>query len=1086
MRNIRVIIIFIMLALVLIACQEEEPTPTAVPEAATAVPEAATAVPAEKPVAEPAAAGPEDIVGIVWQWESFQDTADKNNIEVDDPTSYTVTLLPEGQASIKADCNQVNMGYSLEGNSITFVGPGISTRAFCMSPEEKLVFNLFADAGNMIFNNGGAVEVPEPMVESTADITNIVWQWEAFQDTAGQNDITVDDPKSYTVTLLDDGTASIKADCNQVTRDYTLEGSSITFSGLGISTLAMCPPDSLDQQFLGFLDNVVTWVMTTESQLVFNLFADAGNMIFSNGGEPGATPEASIEDIQNIVWHWSALVETEPAAQSIVPNAENYTIVFLPDGSAPIKADCNQVGGSYSADGSSLTIVLGPTTTAFCGEESLDQQYLGLLSKVASFEFDGDMLRLNLANDAGHMQFAFGERLSALDIDPDDISLDTQGLTDTWEAFVVQATPYDESMPPGPKGLPDHIEITFNGQTPDSRHVYDPVMYIIPVEAYETQWEMNGNDTVTKLVDEIYQQTVLLPYPPAIAGMPVLPMEEIGGRNDLAVQVGRASSTETSASKNGFRFVGRYAQDMNPVTSDGLPLRYIYQGFTNDSKYLVAFFYVVNSDKLPTNADVSDAFNEAVNTEGGYEAFMQAQAEFLNSLATSDWTPDLAELDNLVGSLTITTMPESGIQGQVWQLTGQNNTPGGEVTEAGGTVDYLVVYSRDGQMVFRADCNNGQTQYDVTGGMSGSLAMQPAAITLAECGPDSDSDLMINGLIASQNYRVHPGGSVLELVRPAGGGSLFFVSLGEGEGVDTSVPEVELPPADSGEPTGTVISPNGVNIRSGPGTVYPIVGWAPNGASGEIIGRSADGGWWASPYTGAPGGIGWVSAAYIQVANVENVPVIPAPPPPAPTPTPTPEATPSIQFWADRYTINQNECTTIRWEVENVTAVWVYPAGQPYEQYPTTGSGSQQVCPPQTMTYELRVQLNDGSIQVRQLTINVQTTNPLVNTSWAVSSMYINQVPIPNTALSAFFDAANNVSGSAGCNNYNGPYSVSGNAISIGPLGPTNATCGPDIDGQEQVYLTAMQSARTYQLVGSQLVLYDAAGQEVVRYNRTG
>ena len=130
MRNIRVIIILIMLALVLIACQEEEPTPTAVPEAATPAP-AEEPQPAEEPVAEPVAAGPEDIVGIVWERESFQDQADENNIEVDDPTSYTVTLLPEGQASIKADCNQVNMGYSLEGHSITFVGPGVSTMAFC-------------------------------------------------------------------------------------------------------------------------------------------------------------------------------------------------------------------------------------------------------------------------------------------------------------------------------------------------------------------------------------------------------------------------------------------------------------------------------------------------------------------------------------------------------------------------------------------------------------------------------------------------------------------------------------------------------------------------------------------------------------------------------------------------------------------------------------------------------------------------------------------------------------------------------------------------------------------------------------------
>jgi heat shock protein HslJ len=635
-------------------------------------------------------------------------------------------------------------------------------------------------------------------------------------------------------------------------------------------------------------------------------------------------------------------------------------------------------------------------------------------------------------------------------------------------------------------GMPEHIEITFNGNTPDDRGAGGPVMYIIPVEAYETHWEHNGNETVSQRVDEIYVQTITLPYPPQIAGMPVLPMEEVFGRNDLAVQVGRAGVSETSAGKNGFRFVGRFAQDMNPVTSDGLPLRYIYQGFTNDSRYLVAFFYPVNTPLLPTNEEVADSFNTAINTEGGYEAFIQAQAEELNSLATSDWVPDLADLDALVASLTITGMPESGIQGQVWQLTGQNNEPGGDVTEAGGTPSYTVVYGRDGNMAFKADCNNGRAQYDVTGGMAGGLAMQPAAITLAACGPESDSDLMINGLQASQNYQVHPGGSVLELVRPAGGGSLFFVSLGEGEVLDTEAPEVELLAPDSGVPTGTVVAPNGVNIRSGPGTVYPIAGWAPNGVTGEIIGRSADGQWWAAPYTGSPGGMGWVAGAYVQVTNVADVPVIPAPPPPVPTPTPPPIPTPSIQFWADSYSINLGECTAIRWEVENVQAVWVYPVGQPYDQYPTTGSGSQQVCPTQTTTYELRVQLTDGTVQVQQLTITVNSSNPLANSSWSVSSMYINQVPIPNTALTASFDASNNVSGGAGCNNYGGLFAVSGNAISIGPLSPTNAACTPEIDAQEKTYLTAMQSATTYQLAGSQLVLYDAAGNELLRYNRTG
>ncbi|MFN2189928.1 MAG: META domain-containing protein [Candidatus Promineifilaceae bacterium] len=1108
MKKLRVIAIFVMLALVLIACQKEEPTPTAEPkpvEAATEAP-AEQPGPAEEPVAEPSAAEPEDIVGIVWQWEAFQDQADQNNVEVDDPTSYTVTLLPDGHASIKADCNQVNMGYSLEGNSITFVGPGMSTLAMCppdsldqqflgyledvvtwvMSPEEKLVFNLKADAGNMYFNNGGTAAAPAAVVEDMADITNIVWQWEAFQDTAGQNDIIVDDSSRYTVSLLDDGTASIKADCNQVNMPYVMEGSSLTFTGPGMSTMAACPPDSLDQQFLEYLSNVASWVMTDDGKLVLNLFADAGNMVFSNGGEVGAQPAASIEDIQMIVWQWSGLVETSPAAQSVVPDPENYTIAFLPDGSAPITADCNQVGATYSADGDSLTIVLGPATAAFCGEESLDQQYLGLLSTVATFALEGESLKLNLANDAGQMNFTFGEKLSALDIDPDDISLDTQGLADSWEAYAVPATPYDESMPPGPMGMPEHIEITFNGQTPETVGAFDPVMYIIPIEAYEAQWEMNGNDSVTQLVDDIYQLTVALPYPPPHAGLPVLPVEEVRGVQDLAVQVGRASSTESSASKNGFRFVGRFAQDMNPVTSDGLPLQYIYQGFTNDSKYAVSLFWVVNSDLLPTNADIDDSFNNAISTEGGYQTFLDAQAEVINSFSASDWTPDLAKLDNLVGSLVISGMPESGIQGQVWQLTGQTSAPGGEVTPAGGTPDYFVIYSRDGEMVFTADCNSGRTMYDVTGGMSGGIAMQPAAVTLAACGPDSDSDLMINGLTSSQNYRVHPGGVVLEQVRPAGGGSLFFASLGEGEVIESDETQIELPPADDGQPTGTVAARSGVNVRSGPGTNYPIVGWAPNGASGQIIGRSADGGWWATPYTGGTGGIAWVSAAYVSATNVENVPVIPAPPPPQPTPTPTPDNTPTIQFWADTYNLSAGQCTTIRWEVENVTAVWVYPVGQPYDQYPTTGSGSQQVCPSTTTTYELRVQLNDGSVQIRQVTINVQSTNPLVGSSWAVASIYVTQVPIPGASLTLSFDTANSASGSGGCNNFTTPYSVSGNAIYIGPIQRTNATCSADIDNQEQVYVSAMQSATSYQLVGSQLVLYSSVGQELVRYNRTG
>jgi putative lipoprotein len=71
-----------------------------------------------------------------------------------------------------------------------------------------------------------------------------------------------------------------------------------------------------------------------------------------------------------------------------------------------LKADCNTVGGSYIVDGQSITIMLGPTTMAFCGEESLDQMYLAALSQAATFEIDEDALVIGLAGNAGSMAFA--------------------------------------------------------------------------------------------------------------------------------------------------------------------------------------------------------------------------------------------------------------------------------------------------------------------------------------------------------------------------------------------------------------------------------------------------------------------------------------------------------------------------------------------------------------------------------------------------------------------------------------------------------------------------------------------------------
>jgi heat shock protein HslJ len=191
------------------------------------------------------------------------------------------------------------------------------------------------------------------------------------------------------------------------------------------------------------------------------------------------------------------------------------------------------------------------------------------------------------------------------------------------------------------------------------------------------------------------------------------------------------------------------------------------------------------------------------------------------------------------------------------------------------------------------------------------------------------------------------------------------------------------------------------------------------------------------------------------------------------------------QFTASSTVINQGECATLSWNVQNIQAVWVYPAGQPYNQFPVTGQGSQQVCPQQTTTYEMRVLLRDGSVQIQQITIQVISSDPLTSTGWVLTSLY-GGAPLPNAVPNLFFTDDGRVSAFGGCNNFTGPYRSSGDLINIGPLAGGMIACDTDINDQEVTYLNAIQSAVTFEASLDTLVLRDGFGQEVARFTRVG
>lgn len=589
-------------------------------------------------------------------------------------------------------------------------------------------------------------------------------------------------------------------------------------------------------------------------------------------GEIEITP-TTIESILDIQWQWTESVELEPPGMLMIPNPENYNLVLRADGTINFQADCNVGSGSYSVDGSNLTFVLGPVTLAACGPESLHDEYLLYLANVISFGLQDDSLVL--VSDTGNAQLLFEnggnveppveEPEACSEIAMNSWELDTQDLPYTWQANCVPGTPYGDSQTQEPQGLPEHAQINFGVTNPAERQPGDPIIYVIPVQAYEQLWAGNGDQSVINAIDELQKLLIDKTDPFPSDGIPVLPFEEFSGDLDLVVQ----GEYLTTTMGNGLRFVGRFTEEPAPVASDDPQLFYIFEGFTNDGQYLISFFYPVTTDQLPPSAEIST--EELTQVSSDYEAYLNDVVQQLNTLNASDWEPDLMDLDTVITSLAFEyveiTEEQPAASPQLinvnWQWTEWFDAEDVQTLIANPD-QYVVIFQSDRTIDILADCNFGNGTYALDGN---AMDISIDAMTEIECNEGSLSEQFVTLLDQVSNYQLTIPKLTLDLAEEAG-------RIGFTNGGEALIPT--LP--DEGAPTATTIEP--VNVRSGPGTAYRSYGIVPAGTIFEVIGIGAEGGWWVVrlPTDIAPDGQGWISANYVETENTESVPVV-APPP---------------------------------------------------------------------------------------------------------------------------------------------------------------------------------------------------------------
>jgi heat shock protein HslJ len=114
---------------------------------------------------------------------------------------------------------------------------------------------------------------------------------------------------------------------------------------------------------------------------------------------------------------------------------------------------------------------------------------------------------------------------------------------------------------------------------------------------------------------------------------------------------------------------------------------------------------------------------------------------------------------------------------------------------------------------------------------------------------------------------------------------------------------------------------------------------------------------------------------------------------------------------------------------------------------------------------------------------------PTVEGSWIVTGFSDGSATItPSTGsgLTVTFTSDGRTEGHGGCNGFGGPYGLSEDQISIGPLMSTMKSCGETLDNQEQDYLGALQQAITWAVTSGTLELRDSTGALLVSAGRAG
>ncbi len=130
---------------------------------------------------------------------------------------------------------------------------------------------------------------------------------------------------------------------------------------------------------------------------------------------------------------------------------------------------------------------------------------------------------------------------------------------------------------------------------------------------------------------------------------------------------------------------------------------------------------------------------------------------------------------------------------------------------------------------------------------------------------------------------------------------------------------------------------------------------------------------------------------------------------------------------------------------------------------------------------------SSATSSANQEQVNSEVSTPetgnlnLVGTHWKLIILQDTEISAVQRTPYLRLDADSRLSGSDGCNDFMGSYTLTGDSLSFGDLGSTKMAC-PDQMKLAGTLTQALQNTRKFELHADQLALQDATGLQLARF----